>query len=118
MPVPTTAALTIPAGSESLAVDLASTSVVSTSTAPSMAVDETTSVELLRDERIRKVMHLLERKNAGIAAEKRSAELETSRVKLEQDEKREAAANRTLSPGAAKRHAIERCTLMFHLSSS
>ena len=53
MPVPTTAAQTFPAGRESLACGLASTTMVSTSTAPRMAVDEATSGELLTEDQFR-----------------------------------------------------------------
>ena len=116
--MPTTAALTFPAGRESIAGGLASTSVVSTSTAPRFGVDEASSGELLTEEQFGKERHHRERRNARRAAEKRVAELEPTRLQLEQEEKREAAATRSLSLGAAKMHAVKRRTMMLQLISS
>ena len=63
-------------------------------------------------------MNRRERKNARHAAEKRVAELEATRLLLEQEEKGQAAATQSLSPGAPKMHPIERRTMMLQLIRS
>ena len=81
MSIPTTAAQTFPVGRESLARGSAPTTVVSTATAPRMAIDETTSGELLTEDEFRKEMRRKERKHARRVAEKS----ETTRAQLEQE---------------------------------
>ena len=116
--MPTTAALTFPAGRESIAGGLASTSVVSTSSAPRMAVDEATSGELLSEEQFRKEMHRRERKNARRAAAKQTAEWEASRLQLDQEETRAATMARSSSPYPMKTRDLERSTMLLQLRSS
>ena len=82
IPMPRTGAKTFPAGRESLAGGSAPTSVLSTATAPRMAIDEATSGELLTEDQFRKEMRNMERKNARRVAEKS----ETTRSQLEKKE--------------------------------
>ena len=112
--MPTTAAQIFPAGRVSLAGSSAPTSMVSTATAPRMAVDEATSGKLLTEDQFRKEMHHKERKGARRAGERREA----TRPQLEQDEKREAEATRSLTPRVSKGQATRRCALRVELIRS
>ena len=113
-----TAALTFPAGRESRAGDSAPRRVVNTSTATRIAIEEAMSRELPSEELFLKEIHRVERKTARRSAKKRIAELEASGLRLEKEEKREAAATRSISPGAPKMHGVERLVLVRQLISS